>query len=653
MTDPETASGTNSLRGVTQWTRGMAAPVRAFLRTESGSAGVLLAAIAAALVWSNVDAGSYAAAWDAKFSLRLGDMGVVRDVRTWINSGLMTLFFLVVGLEARREFDLGDLRERRRFLLPATAGTVGMIVPVGIYLAVTHGGPGSGGWGIAMSTDTALALGLLAVVARNVPDRVRIFLLTVFVVDDVVALIVVTVVYSDPIHVGPLITALVVVGAIFAVRATGLRSGVTFAALGIIGWFALLGSGVDPIILGLVMGLSTTDFTPTRSDLENASGLFRLFREQPTAALARSATAGLTQTLSPNARLQNLYLPWTSYVIVPLFGLANAGLVLDGSFLRAAVTSPITLGIVLGYVLGKPVGVIAASWLVERVSARRLRPDVGWAAVAGSGTIAGIGFTVSFVIAARALSGRALAEAKFGVLAAGVIASALTWVVYSITSRLPAARRSRALLGDADQLVDLQEPVDPERDHLRGAAVGRDGEAVVTLVEYGDLQCPFCGQAEPVVRELMADLDLRYVWRHLPLTDVHPQAQLAAEASEAAHAQGRFWDMHDLLLTRQEHLRMADLLGYAKDLGLDTDRFLDDVMSHRFAERIERDVSSADLSGVSGTPTFFVNGQRHYGAYDIHSLKVAIKTARERGRIRAGAAPTEALPAQPVDQPSS
>ncbi|WP_375485634.1 Na+/H+ antiporter NhaA [uncultured Jatrophihabitans sp.] len=635
----------------------MAAPLRDFLRTESGSAGVLLLAIAAALVWSNIDAHSYVTAWHTRFSLRLGDMDVTRDVRTWVNSGLMTLFFFVVGLEARREFDLGDLRERRRVLLPAAAGTLGMIVPIGLYLAITHGGQGSGGWGIAMSTDTALALGLLAVVGRNVPDRVRVFLLTVFVVDDVLALVIVTLVYSDPIHVGPLITALVVVGVIFAVRATGLRLGVVYFGLGVVAWFALLGSGIDPIVLGLVMGLSTTAYTPSRSDLENASGLFRLFREQPTAELARSASVGLTQTLSPNARLQSLYLPWTSYLIVPLFALANAGLVLDASFLRAAATSPITLGILVGYVVGKPIGVVAASWVVERLSARRLRPDVGWAAVAGSGTIAGIGFTVSFVIAARALSGRELDEAKLGVLAAGVVASALTWAVYAVTSRLPAARRAVALLGDADQLVDLQEPVDPDVDHVRGPE-----DASVTLVEYGDLQCPYCGQAEPVVRALMADVDLRYVWRHLPLTDVHPQAQLAAEASEAAHAQGRFWDMHDLLLTRQDHLKTADLLGYAKDMGLDTDRFLDDVMSHRFADRIARDVAGADCSGVSGTPTFFVNGQRHYGAYDIHSLKAAIKVARQRAKIRAGhgspdpgadpAAPAQLGADQPVDQPS-
>jgi protein-disulfide isomerase len=162
----------------------------------------------------------------------------------------------------------------------------------------------------------------------------------------------------------------------------------------------------------------------------------------------------------------------------------------------------------------------------------------------------------------------------------------------------------------------------------------------VTLVEYGDLQCPYCGQAEPIVRELLADTDLRYVWRHLPLTDVHPQAQLAAEAAEAAGAQGKFWEMHDLLLTRQDHLKVVDLLGYARDLGLDTDQLHDDLVSHRYADRVAEDVQSADLSGVSGTPTFFVNGQRHYGTYDIDTLKRAIKVARARVAIRSQPART-------------
>jgi Na+/H+ antiporter NhaA len=617
------------MRDRTVWRRDIAAPLRAFLRTESGSAGVLVVAIVAALVWSNVDTGSYDRVWQTSLSIRLGHVAVVRDLRTWINSGLMTLFFLVVGLEARREFDLGELRERRRFVVPFSAGVIGMLVPVLIYLLVNGGGSGAHGWGAAMSTDTALALGLLALLGREVPDRVRIFVLTVFVVDDVVALVVIAVVYSSRVEPMPLVLAIAAFALIVAARWVDVRRGPVYAVLGIIVWAALLASGIDPVVAGLAIGLATSAYSPTRDDLERASGLFRLFREQPTPELARSATAGLTAALSSNAKLQNLFHPWTSYVIVPLFGLANAGIVVNANFLSQAYTAPITLGILLGYLIGKPLGIIGTSWLLTRVSAGRLRPQVGWAAVAGSGTLAGIGFTVSLLIATLAFHGRSLAEAKLGILTAAFVAALLTWTVFRITARLPKLRRARALLGDVDQLVDLATEVDPDRDHIRGPAA-----ASVTVVEYGDFQCPYCGRAEPVVRDLLTDSDLRYVWRHLPLTDVHPQAQLAAEAAEAAAAQGAFWPMHDLLLAHQDSLRPVDLLGYAGELGLDRARFHDDVKRHRHQARIAQDVASADLSGVSGTPTFFINNQRHYGAYDAQTLKAAVKTARARVAIR-------------------
>jgi Na+/H+ antiporter NhaA len=626
MTDPAPTDA--PLQERTLWKRGISAPLRSFLRTESGSAGVLVAAIVIALVWSNIDVASYERFWHTTLSIRFGDMGVSRDLRTWINSGLMTLFFLVVGLEARREFDLGDLRDRSRFVLPGTAGVIGMLIPVLIYLAVNHGGPGAHGWGAAMSTDTALALGLLTLIGRNVPDRVRVFLLTVFVVDDLVALIVIAIAYSSNIRVMPLVTAVATFALFLLARVTQVRYAAVYVLLGIVIWAALLASGVDPVVAGLAIGLSATAYSPSRNDLEAATGLFRLFREQPTPELARSASIGLTATLSPNARLQRVYHPWTSYVIVPLFGLANVGIAINGSFLLHAYTTPITLGILLGYVVGKPIAILGISWLLTAMSRGRFRPNVGWAAVAGSGTIAGIGFTVSLLIATLAFTGRDLDEAKIGVLSAAVLASVLTWAVYRATSLLPSVRKARALLGDAEQLLDLSDPVDPERDHIRGPA-----EASVTIVEYGDFQCPYCGQAEPVVRDLLSDDDIRYVWRHLPLTDVHPQAQLAAEAAEAAGAQGAFWEMHDLLLGRQDHLRLADLMRYAGELGLDPDLLREDLTRRSYEARIARDVQSADVSGVSGTPTFFVNGQRHYGAYDIETLTKAVKTARARASI--------------------
>ena len=617
------------LRDRTEWARQRSAPLREFLRTESGSAGVLVAGVVAALVWANIDIGSYERVWHTTFSVQLGDMHIRRELRTWINGGLMTLFFLVVGLEARREFDLGDLRERRRFVLPCLAGLIAMVIPVSIFLAVNAGHASRQGWGVAMSTDTALALGLLAILGRNVPDRVRVFLLTVFVVDDLIALVVIAAVYSEKIEVWHLLLAVAFFATVPVAKRAGVTSSALYAVVGIAMWAALLASGVDPVVTGLVIGLSASAYTPERSKLEEATQRVRLFREQPTSELARTASLGLTRALSPNERLQSVFHPWTSYAIVPLFALANAGIELKPSFLKHAYTQPITLGILLGYVVGKPIAVVLTTNVVTRLSRGRIRPPVGWAAVLGSGTIAGVGFTVALLIADRAFSGTQLAEAKLGALSAAVAASVLTWIVFTLTARLAPVRRARALLGDASQIQDLEPPIDRERDHFRP-----DRKASITIVEFGDFECPYCGQAEPIVRELLADTDIKYVWRHLPLADVHPHAELAAEAAEAAGAQGKFWEMHDLLFEHQDALEPRDLVRYAEELGLDVARFHAELKKHKYQARVAQDVESADVSGATGTPTFFINGQRHYGAYDIDSLKLAVKTARAQLHVR-------------------
>jgi protein-disulfide isomerase len=305
------------------------------------------------------------------------------------------------------------------------------------------------------------------------------------------------------------------------------------------------------------------------------------------------------------------------------------GIGIDGAFLAQAFASPITLGILVGYVVGKPVGIFGCTWLVTRLSRGRLQPPVGWVAVAGGGTIAGIGFTVALLVATLAFDGGQLEEAKLGILSAALLAALLTWLLFRATALLPSRTRIRALLGTTEPLVDLYIDVDPERDHVRGQL-----NAPVTLVEYGDFECPFCGQAEPIVRELLRDFgDVRYVWRHLPLNDVHPNTQLAAEAAEAAADQGAFWEMYDLLLAHQDALRPDDLIAYAEQLGLDVERFTDDLRRHAGAGRVAEDVDGADLSGVSGTPTFFINGRRHYGAYDIATLSAAVRAAGARASL--------------------
>ncbi len=628
--------------GRTAWGRTVQTPLREFLRTETGGAAVLLAATVAALVWVNVDPSSYQSLWETKLSIEVGGRGVSLELREWVNSGLMTFFFFVVGLEARREFDLGELRERRRFALPLLAGIGGMAVAVAIYLLFNLGRSSAHGWGVAMSTDTAFALGLLALVGPRFPDRLRAFMLTVVVVDDVLALVVIATVYTDEVTASALLVAVGLFGAVLVARALGVRRGLLYLALGVAIWVALLESGVEPVVVGLAMGLLAYAYPAARSDLERATERFREFREQPTPELARSVGEGLRSAISPNERLQLLYHPWTSYLIVPLFALANAGIAIDGAFLEQAFTSPITLGILVGYVAGKPAGILGTAWLLTQLSRGRLRPPVGWAAVAGGGTIAGIGFTVALLVATLAFDGSQLEEAKLGILSAALAAALITWLFFRATARLPRRLRLRALLGTAEPLVDLYVDVDPERDHVRGPI-----DAAVTVVEYGDFECPYCGQAEPVVRELLRDFgDVRYVWRHLPLNDVHPHTQLAAEAAEAAADQGAFWEMHDLLLAHQDALRPNDLIGYAGQLGLDVERFTNDLREHAGTARVAEDVDSADLSGVSGTPTFFINGRRHYGAYDIATLSAAVRAAGARATLRS-AEPTNPSSIQP------
>jgi Na+/H+ antiporter NhaA len=615
----------------TAWARNLETPLRRFLATQTGSAAVLLGATIVALAWANLSPASYQAVWHTHLSIRLGGGGTSLDLHDWVNSGLMTFFFFVVGLEARREFDLGELRERRRLAMPVLAGLGGMIVPIAIFLAFNAGGPTAHGWGTAMSTDTAFALGILALVGRRAPDRMRTFLLTFAVVDDLAALAIIAVFYSHHISLPALLAGLATFVVVFAVRAAGVRRGVVYLALGIVAWAAFLRSGVDPVVVGLVMGLFTQAYPAARGDLELATERFRLFREQPTPELARVASITLSASISPNERLQETFHPWTSYVIVPLFALANAGVQISGPFLAQAFTSPVTLGILAGYVLGKPVGITGTSYLVTWLSKGKLRPPVGWASIIGAGTIAGIGFTVSLLIASLAFTGPDLAEAKVGVLTAALCAAVLTSIVFRVTALLPKRARLRALLGTSEVLIDLAVPVDPDRDHIRGPM-----SAPVTVVEYGDFECPYCGRAEPSVRELLADFgDVRYVWRHLPLSDVHAHAQLAAEASEAAAAQDSFWEMHDLLLDHQDALKPSDLMRYAGQIGLDTEQFAGDLRKHRGRGRVAEDVDSADLSSVSGTPTFFINGQRHYGAYDIATLSAAVKAARVRAAISA------------------
>ncbi len=616
--------------GRTAWARNLATPVRSFLSTETGGAMVMLAAAVAALVWANSPWWhTYESVWTTKMAIRVGSTGIAADLRHWVNEGLMTLFFLVVGLEAKRQLDLGELRERRRLAIPVFGAIGGVVVPVAIYLAFNAGRAGGHGWGAAMSSDTAFALGAVALLTPRTATRIRVFLLTLAVVDDLAALVVISLVYTTHVSVPALAIALGLFAALVALRYLPFGRRAISVGLGVAIWVAMFKSGIDPVISGLAVGLATSAYPPSREDLERAIAVTRSFREQPTPELVRSAQQSLQSALSANERLQYDLHPWTSYVIVPLFALANAGIHLSGNLLSDAASSPITLGILLGYVIGKPVGVFAGSWIASRPALHGPRAPITEPVLLAAGACAGIGFTVSLLVSSLAFTGRRLDEARLGTLASVVLAPAMAWLVTRLIRRLPSTMRARQLGRTAEDILDLVDDVDPAHDHVRGP-----DDAPVTLVEYGDFECSYCGQAESAIRELLATYgdDVRYVWRHLPLNDVHPSAQLAAEASEAAAAQGKFWEMYDVLLGHQDELAPRDLARHAVELGLDVERFRDELRRRQYAARVSEDVSSADESGVSGTPTFFINGRRHYGVYDIDTLKETVSAAKTRAR---------------------
>lgn len=608
-----------------------AASFAEFLKTEAGSAVVLLLATVTALVWANSRwAASYHDLWSTDLSITLGSARLGQDLGHWVNDGLMTLFFLVIGLEVRREFDMGELRERRRATVPIIAGLSGMVIPALVFLAFNRNGEAARGWAMVMCTDTAFALGVLALAGNRCPLRLRIFLLTLVVVDDVGAIVVIAVAYSE--NVSPL--WLLVAGALIlsmpGLRRLGVERASLYWLVATAAWLATLRSGIHPTVAGVAIGLLTSAYLPRRAELQQASWLARAFREQPTPALASAAALRISRAVSPNERLQHSLHSLTSFVIVPLFALANAGIDLSAETLRRAFTSPLFVGVVLALVVGKPLGITIGSWFATRRLLGAAPLAVGWPSLIATSSVAGIGFTVSLLIAELSYTGQSLEVAKLGILGASLIAALVGSVLLRGLAWLPHGWIRRAEAGVARPIIDLDDPVDSDRDHVRGA-----DDAMITLVEYGDYECPYCRAAAGAIDQLLghSGWTLRFVFRHLPLPDVHPHAELAAEAAEAAGAQGRFWQMHDLLLSRQDHLELRDLVQYARELGLDVDAFRADLDSGRFAPRVARDAMSAEVAGVAGTPTFFINGRRYVGAYDVNSLAASLGNAEREAAV--------------------
>jgi Na+/H+ antiporter NhaA len=583
---------------------------------ENTAAALLLGCTLIAIVWANSPwARTYPEFWNTELGLHVGSLHAELSVKHLVNDGLMTFFFFIVGLEVKSQFTIGELTDRARAAVPVIAALAGLMVPALVFLLFNPSGDDARAWGVVISTDTAFLVGALAIIGPQCPARLRTFLLTLAVVDDVGALLAIALFYTDRVRLVPLLVAVVLIAGIAAVRLLPAAQGPAYAVLAFALWLALFLGGVHPTLGGVVVALLIPVFTPERQRVEEAVDVIRAFRQSPNSEYARAATRSLRESISINERLQTGFGSYVSFFVLPLFALANAGVHLDHATMTAAVRSPLTWGVVAGLVVGKFVGITGATALVRATGIGVLAPGLTLRRVAGGAALSGIGFTIALFIIDLAIEDPAKQDqARVGVLAASVLALVLGWATFRITDWLsPPVSVGATLIRE----------VDPDRDHIRG-----DPNAPMTLVEYGDFECPFCSRATgsiDEVREYFGPDQLRYVWRHLPQERTHPHAMDAARASEAAALQGRFFEMATRMFEFQDFLEWDHIYRYADSVGCDIEKFDEDVRSPRVLHRVQDDAQDAELMDLGSTPTFFVNGRRHVGPWDAASLIRALE----------------------------
>ena len=392
-------------------------PLREFLETETAGGLALLVATAAALIWVNAPFGdSYEEWWARELTLGFGDASITESLRHWINDALMAIFFFVVGLEIKRELVKGELRDPRTAALPVVAALGGMVVPALLYAAFNAGGEGSAGWGIPMATDIAFVIGLLALFGDRVSTSLKLFLLSLAIVDDIGAIVVIAAFYSEAIHFGWLLGAMGLLGVTILFRAKRVVSTPLYLALGALVWLLTFESGVHATIAGVALGLAT----PARPFDPAARATPDQEDDLPT---------------SPADRLIHLLHPYSSFVVVPLFALANAGIPISLSGLGDAFSAPVAQGVVAGLVLGKLVGISLFSWLAVRLRVATMPADASPLQLVGVAALGGVGFTVSLFIAGLAFGGELAESARIGILVASAIAAALGSAILSSAPR--------------------------------------------------------------------------------------------------------------------------------------------------------------------------------------------------------------------------
>jgi Na+:H+ antiporter, NhaA family len=430
----------------------VARPVREFLRVEAAGSILLLLAAAAALIWANSPwASSYDALWHAHLTLDVGPLHLDESLQHWVNDALMAIFFFVVGLEIKYELVNGDLRDPRTAALPIVAAVGGMVVPAGIYFALNPpGSDGSAGWGIPMATDIAFAVGVLGILGRRIPSAARLFLLTLAIVDDIGAILVIAVFYTSDLSLTWLAIAIGLLALMVVARVLRIWSLVVYAILGVGVWFALLESGVHATLAGVAIGLLAPATPLLKEEVAREFAARALEDRQLDADELARLRFLLQESVSVVERLIGTLHPVSAYVVLPIFALANAGVELGA--IGKVFTEPVGLGIILGLVLGKPIGIYATSFLAVRLGVAKLPEGTSWSMVLGLGGVAGIGFTVSIFIAGLSFPGAELLteEAKIAILLASLLAAVVgvALLLAATRGRGPSAEPERRTKAD-------------------------------------------------------------------------------------------------------------------------------------------------------------------------------------------------------------
>jgi Na+:H+ antiporter, NhaA family len=417
------------LGGDRRLARRVGRPVRNFLRVEAAGGILLLLATITALVWANSPwSASYTEILETHLTLQIGDLLLLDEpIEAWINDALMAIFFFVVGLEIKRELAVGYLRDPRAAALPAIAAIGGMVVPAGIFILFNPSLPGFDGWGIPMATDIAFAVGVVSLLGNRVPSAMKVFLLTLAIVDDIGAIAVIAIFYTDDFSSGWFLVALLAIGFVVVMRLMKIWWIPAYVVVGAFVWLAVFESGIHATIAGVVLGLLTPAL-PLKRDMTEDDEVVRLaMRAGASAGVVRRANFELKEQVSVVERLENALHPFSSYLIIPIFALANAGVELTSETLRAAVTAPITLGVAIGLVVGKMVGVSAATFFAVKTGIAKLPRGATWTHVFGLSAMAGVGFTVSLFITGLAFGDNQLLsdEARIGILVGSLVAAVI------------------------------------------------------------------------------------------------------------------------------------------------------------------------------------------------------------------------------------